>query len=265
MQRIQTIIAKEWAEVFKNRVVLMTVAVLPLVFTLMPLAILYTMRSGTAGGGDSTSVPPQFEQMCAQTVGATGSECVEIFIINQFLLLYMMMPLAIPVAIAAYSIVGEKTTRSLEPLLATPITTEELLAAKGLAAAIPAILATWGAFVIFVLGMPLVGAPPVVYRSLASPTWLVAIFVVGPLMAVLAVNFAIIVSSRVNDPRTAEQVSMVIIVPLLGLLFGQIAGVLVLSAQLMLGVAAGLAVLDVGMVYLGARLFQREAILTRWK
>jgi ABC-2 type transport system permease protein len=265
LKRILTIIDKEWAEVFKNRVVLMTIVVLPLVFTVLPLGILYATRSGALPGGSTTDLPPQFERMCAQAVGATGGECMQIFIVDEFLLLFMMMPLAIPVAIAAYSIVGEKTTRSLEPLLATPITTEELLAAKGLAAALPAILATWGAFALFVLGMPLVGATPAVYRSLFSPTWLVAVLLVGPLLAALAVNFAIIVSSRVSDPRTAEQVSMVIIVPLIAMLFGQVAGVLVLNAGLMLGVAGGLAVLDVGLIYLGGRWFQRETILTRWK
>jgi ABC-2 type transport system permease protein len=265
MKRIRTIIDKEWAEVFKNRVVLMTIVILPLVFTVMPLGILYATRTGAMPGGSSTDVPPQFEKMCAQTTGATGGECMQVFILNEFLLLYMMIPLAIPVAIAAYSIVGEKTTHSLEPLLATPITTEELLAGKGIAASLPAILATWGAFAIFVVGMPLVGVSPAVYRSLFSPTWLVAVLLVGPLLAALAVNFAIIVSSRVSDPRTAEQVSMVIIVPLLGLLFGQIAGVVVLNVQLMLGVAVALAVVDIALIYLGARWFQRETILTQWK
>ncbi len=263
MQRIRTIIAKEWREIFKNRVVLMTVAALPLVFTVMPLAILGA--TGGALGGDTTDVPATFEKMCAEVAGATGGECMQIFIVNECLLLYMMMPLAIPVAIAAYSIVGEKTTRSLEPLLATPITTEELLAGKGLAAALPAIAATWGAFAIFVLALPLVRATPAIYRNVFSPTWLIAILLVGPLMAVLAVNAAIIVSSRVSDPRTAEQVSMVVIVPLLGLLFGQIAGVLVLNTALIIGVAVVLAVVDVGMVYMGARLFQREVILTKWR
>ncbi len=265
LNRIQTIIAKEWQEVFKNRVVLMTVVALPLIFTVMPLAILAATGRGAVSGGSTTDVPPMFEKMCAEVSGATGGECVQIFIVNEFLLLYMMMPLAIPVAIAAYSIVGEKTTRSLEPLLATPITTEELLVGKGVAAAVPAIAATWAAFIIFVVGLPLVGAAPAIYRNIFSPTWLIAILLVGPLMAVLAVNAAIIVSSRVSDPRTAEQVSMVIIVPVLGLLFGQVAGVLVLNAALMTGVAVALVVVDVGMIYLGARLFQRETILTKWR
>jgi ABC-2 type transport system permease protein len=84
-------------------------------------------------------------------------------------------------------------------------------------------------------------------------------------MAIAAVNFAIMVSSRVNDPRVAEQMAAILIVPVLALLFGQVAGLVVINLQLMLIVIAALVVIDVGLVYLGARLFQRETILTRWK
>jgi hypothetical protein len=175
------------------------------------------------------------------------------------------MPLAIPITIAAYSIVGEKTTRSLEPLLATPITTEELLAGKGLAAVIPAIAATLLCFTIFVILAPVVGASKVLMGYILGPIWLLAILVVGPLMAVLGVIFALIVSSRVNDPRVAEQVSMVLIVPLLVVLFAQIGGLIVINIGLMAVTALLLLLIDIGLIYVGARLFQREAILTRWR
>ena len=98
-----------------------------------------------------------------------------------------------------------------------------------------------------------------------GPTWLLAVLLLGPLMAIAAVNFAIIVSSRVSDPRTAEQVSMVIIVPLMVVLFGQLAGVIILNPTFMLISIAVMLAADVGLVYLGARLFGREVILTRWK
>lgn len=261
MNRIQTIIDKEWAEVFKNRVVLMTIIALPVVFTILPLVILISLRSA-GDGGDVTDMPGQFLAVCGLM---TPSDCLQVYIVNQFLLMYMMMPLAIPIAIAAYSIVGEKTTRSLEPLLATPITTIELLVGKSLAAAIPAIAATWVCFAIFLLLVPITGASRAVQSYLMGSTWLLAILLVGPLMAILAVIFAIIVSSRVSDPRVAEQVSMVLIVPLLAVLFAQVAGVIVVNVQWMLITAAILMVVDAGMVWLGARLFQREAILTRWK
>lgn len=265
MHRIQTIIDKEWAEVFKNRVVLFTVSFLPLVFTVLPLVILYATNSGSEMLGDvpdSADMPPQFLKLCG-AISMTG--CMQIFIINQFMILFMLMPLIIPISIAAYSIVGEKATRSLEPLLATPITTQELLIGKSLAAIIPAVLATWGGFTLFVIGAPLVGAQPPVIRYLLSPMWLLAILVAGPLMSIIAVSFAIMVSSRVNDPRTAEQLSAVVIVPLLAIIFGQLGGVITLNLQFMLIAIVVIAVADVGLGYLAVRLFQREAILTRWK
>jgi ABC-2 type transport system permease protein len=261
IQRIRTVIDKEWAEVFKNRLVLFTVAFLPLLFTVLPLGVLYGTRAagGASGVGD---LPPQFLAICGNLA---AGDCMQFFILNEFMILFMIMPLIIPVSIASYSIVGEKTTRSLEPLLATPISTAELLVAKGLAATIPAVLATWAGFTIFILAAPLVGATAGVIRQLLNPIWFLAVFVIGPLIAILAVNFAVLVSSRVTDPRVAEQISAVIIVPLLGVLFGQIAGVIVLNLTFMLVAVVVLAIIDIGVAYLGARLFQRETILTKWK
>ena len=261
MNKIQVIIDKEWAEVFKNRLVLFTVIVLPLFFTAMPLVILYA-TSSNAGNSDVMDMPPQFARICGDLAGAA---CTQVFIVSQFMLLFMMLPLAIPVAISAYSIVGEKTTRCLEPLLATPITTIELIVGKGLAAAIPAIVATWGGFAIFAVGAWFIVTNPAVYARILDPMWLIAVIVVGPLMAVAAVNVSIIVSSRVSDPRTAEQVSMVVIVPLLGMFFGQMAGLFLLDTQLILATAVALALVDIGLVYLGVEMFQRETILTKWK
>lgn len=262
--RIRTIIDKEWAEVFKNRLVLLTVIALPLLFTVLPLGVLYGTRAtlGLGAGRDVSDLPPSFLKACGDL---PAFDCLQYYVLNQFLVLFMMMPLIIPTSIAAYSIVGEKTTRSLEPLLATPITTEELLLGKGLAAALPAIGASWLSFLLFVLGAPLAGAGAGVLARILSPTWLTAVFLIGPLMAVLAVNFAIMVSSRVSDPRAAEQITALLVLPLMLLIFGQIAGLFVINLPLMLAVAAGVAVLDVGAIYFGAQIFQRETILTKWK
>ncbi len=261
MNRIKTIIDKEWAEVFKNRMVIFTVILLPLIFTLIPLIFLSVFRS--EGGGGGTDMPASFAATCGAT--ATAADCLQIFVINEFLLFYMIIPIIIPITIAAYSIVGEKTTRSLEPLLATPISTTELLTGKGFAAAIPGILATWLSFAVFLIGASITKTSPGVMAYILSPTWLLAVIVAGPLMAILSVNFALFVSSRVNDPRVAEQISAVLVLPILLVLFGQIAGFVILNVSTMMLFIVVLALIDVGLVYLGARLFQRETILTRWK
>jgi ABC-2 type transport system permease protein len=262
MQKIWTIVDKEWAEVFKNRLVLFTVLLLPLLFTAMPLLILYSMGAGETGGSAVSQMPAEFTRLCGSV---RGMACVQVFIIYQFMLLFMIIPLAIPVAISAYSIVGEKTTHSLEPLLATPITTFELILGKALAAIIPAMVATWAAFVLFLIGARLLVSHPDVYARLLDPMWLLAVLVLGPLMATAAVNVSIIVSSRVSDPRAAEQLSMVLIVPLLGVFFGQVAGLILIDVTFVLLSIAVVLLADVGLVYLGVGLFQRETILTKWR
>ena len=154
MDKIKTIVRKEWAEVFKNRMVIFTVAFLPLLMTVIPLGIIYGTRgmaSTTARNSTSSALPTEMTQsMCPSELSST--DCLQVFMVSEFMMLFMLVPVAIPVTIAAYSIVGEKTTRSLEPLLATPVTTVELLIGKCLAAVIPAVLATYTAFGVFALG-----------------------------------------------------------------------------------------------------------------
>ena len=262
MNKIKTILIKEWAEVFKNRMVIFSVIFMPLLFTALPLIFLFATRD--AGMSEVTSeLPPQFAQMCAEEL--TGGQCFQVYMSSQMMLLFMMMPLIIPVNIAAYSIVGEKTTHSLEPLLATPITTAELVTGKNLAAAIPAVIATWLGFGVYAIGAWFLVQNVQMMRALFDPMWLIAVFIAGPLMAILSVNVSIMISSRVNDPRVAEQLSAVVIIPLLAVFFGQITGLFFINKTLVLLFSAALLLLDAGFVYLAVHLFQRETILTRWK
>lgn len=263
MNKIKTIVRKEWAEVFKNRMVLFTVAFLPLILTALPLGILVAIGGEADLQSATSDMPSQFSAFCPPEL--SGGDCFQVYLVSQFMIMFMLLPLAIPATIASYSIVGEKTTRSLEPLLATPITTAELLIGKSLAAALPAILATFAAFTIFAIGAWIIVPDRALFSALLDARWLLAVFLVGPLMAIMAVNVSVMVSSRVNDPRVAEQVSMVVIIPVMALFFGQLAGLFIINRQLILAVAAVLVVVDALLVYLAVRLFQREVILTRWK
>jgi ABC-2 type transport system permease protein len=265
MKHVWTIVDKEWAEVFQNRMVLFTMIIIPLIFIALPLLTLYFtgQEMGADVPGGVADVPAEFLSVCGSDMSA--GDCMQIYLVNMYLLLFMMMPVIIPVTIAAYSVVGEKTTHSLEPLLATPISTFELLAGKSLAAAIPAIVVGWISFGIFLLALPLIGVSRVVMGYIIGPTWLLGVLVAGPLMAIAAVNFSLFVSSRVNDPRVAEQISVLLIIPILGALFAQLAGVIVIDLFVMLSYIGAMALFDIGMIYLGVTIFQRENILTRWK
>ena len=264
MKKIWTLVRKEWAEVFKNRFVLFTVAFLPLLFTVLPLVILYFTGSGEDLGDAAmvSDLPLQFAQMCNEM---TGNECMQYFIVSQFMLLFMMVPMIVPITFASYSIVGEKSTRTLEPLLATPISTFELLLGKALAATLPAIAATWLSFFLYVIGTLILAVSPAVTAKLFDGLWLTAIFVVGPLLSIAGVSVAVMISSRVSDPRVAEQISTVFVLPIIGFFVGQSTGLIFINEQIILWMALGLVVLDSALFAFATHLFQRETILTRWK
>jgi ABC-2 type transport system permease protein len=79
------------------------------------------------------------------------------------------------------------------------------------------------------------------------------------------VSVAVMVSSRANDPRVAEQMSMLVVLPLLGLFLGQILGLVLINQTVILWMALALVVVDAGLVLFATHLFERETILTRWR
>jgi ABC-2 type transport system permease protein len=183
---------------------------------------------------------------------------------DQYMFYLLMIPMTLPVYIAAYSIIGEKETRSLEPLLATPISTAELLVGKTVAAATPAVLLAWLSFLLTALGMYII-ATPIVYAYLVRPVWTFSMALHAPLFALLSTSCGVIASSRLNDPRAAQQVTALFIVPVIALSMAVLMGRLFLSMQLLLWATALMVLVNVAVLWLAVRLFQRETILTRWK
>lgn len=264
--RILAVLGKELGELRHSRLILSTLVVPSLLYVALPLWLLQSGLLSGALGLDSLT-PRELEALrhsLPQLTGMPVGRVLEAFLVNQVLVLFMLAPLFIPLTIASYSIIGEKQLRSLEPLLATPIRTWELLVAKGLGAALPGLLVTWSSYFAFAVGArALVGEW--LYEFITTPTWLLAFGLVGPLFALLAVGIAVVGSSRTNDPRAAQQLGAVVILPVSGLLFAQVFGVVLLDVRLMLLVAFVALLADLGLLWLAVRLFDREAILTRWR
>jgi len=186
-------------------------------------------------------------------------------LMNAFSFLYVIGAALLPLGIASYSLVGEKVQKSLEPLLATPTTDEEILAGKSIAAFFPAIGANLIAAVIFTVLVDLF-----TYKTLNSlyfPNWNMAIilFLLAPLACILSVGYNVLISSRANDVRTAQQLGALIILPLGAVYLLTELRVLDLNTNTLLIVAASLAAVDVVVFFLAKATFQREEILTKWK
>ncbi len=258
--KIRAIIAREWAETLRNRMVLMSILLPPLLFIAIPSFLLRLSDMDTLS-------PDTLDSLYAlsPTLRAVNpQEATKLMLVNQFMLFFLMMPVFIPLTIAVQSIIGEKQSRTLEPLLATPVETWELLIGKSLAAAIPAIAITWGAFgIYFATTVPAVS--DTLREAMLHPKWFLAIVVVAPLLCMLGVAMAVLLSSRMNDTRAAQQFGVVIVIPIVGLSVAQTAGGIFLGVEQFVVGSLALALINAVMLYMAVKVFDRETILTRWK
>ena len=184
---------------------------------------------------------------------------------NMILMIFIIVPATLPTIIATYSIVGEKNNRSLEPLLATPTTDGELLAGKIFSSFIPSMVSTFLAFSLGVILLDIVLIPKVGYPLLPNLTWILSMLLLAPTACLMSILSCVLVSSKVSDVRAAQQLGGFIVMPVVVLMLGVVAGFIFLS-PIMIFIFSGLyGCIDVGLFYFARAIFNREKILTQWK
>jgi len=193
------------------------------------------------------------------------SAAVLTVLINGFSFFFVLEAAIVPTSIAAYSVVGERVERSLEPLLAAPVTDEEILLGKSLASLIPSILAIYIGAALYMLLINLVTADQLGYLYYPNALMLLMLGLLSPLACVLDIELNVIISAKCSDVRTAQQLGMLMIFP-----FGAIyalSGVnfVKLTIHNLLRFSIILLIADIIFFYVAKATFRREEILTKWK
>jgi ABC-2 type transport system permease protein len=263
-RRVGALLRKELLDALRNRAALFPVALVAAISVILPAIVVFAIPALTGRGLGDDLVMADLSRAATPDVTLSEDGQVQVFMFQQFLLLFLLTPISGAMALAAHAIVGEKQARTLEPLLATPITTVELLTAKVLGALIPTLLisvigltAYFGTIVAF--------AEPGVATAMMTARTLLLIAVVGPGAALGSLQLALLVSSRVSDARTAQQFGVLIILPLTALLVAQFAGAVWVSTAVIGLLGLGLIALWVVLLLLSVAIFDRERILTRWR
>jgi ABC-type transport system involved in multi-copper enzyme maturation permease subunit len=232
-RRVGAIFRKELRDFRRNRSIVASMAVVPLVFVTLPLIQIFALPA-------SASDPLR----------------------HAHVLLYMLgIPAIVPAFVAAYSVVGERQQGTLEPVLSTPIRREELLLGKALAALAPSVAIAYGVYA-FVLVCIVLFAQPVVASALLRGPDLLAQLLFTPLLAGWSIWVAIAISARSSDARVAQQLGALAGVPAVAVSTLMAYDVI----HPTLGLAVGLAVLLVVLDGLGWRIvsamFDRERLIT---
>lgn len=266
--RVRALVGKELSELARNKAALLPVLAVAMVSMVLPFFIGLAVPRIT---GDRLSSDADLVQALAKAgeelpgaLSLPDEAAVQAFVFHRFLTLLLLVPVTGAITFAGHSLVGEKIGRSLEPLLATPITTFELLIGKVVGALLPSLAVMVFTFAIYLAGIGVLAEPGVLAAMITSRT-LLLVFGLGPMASLVALQVGVLVSARVNDARTAQQFGALLILPLTGLFMAQMTGLFVLTAATMLLLLGGLAVLWLLLLRLGVAVFDRETILTRWR
>lgn len=231
-----------------------------LVIVILPKALGRTLDQSGEFAEQAANAAGQIPELA----GLSGDAMIQTFLFHQFSLLLLLVPIVSATALATHAVVGEKQARALEPLLATPISTLELLAAKALTPFLFALALTWSAVGLYLLGALAFGEPGV-WRAVVGVRLGIMFGLLGPLVELASLLVSVIVSSRASDPRSAQQLTALLILPITAVFVAQLAGVLVVGPAVMLLGSLACLILNAILLWIGVRVFQRETILTRWR
>jgi ABC-type Na+ efflux pump permease subunit len=236
------IAAKDLKIFVRKKNVLRSVVIFPLVVAIgLPLLIHFVR--GNRGGIPAGALPT---------------------LLNAFSFFFTIGAAYMPTTISAYSLVGEKVERSLEPLLATPITDGELLLGKSIAGFFPPIGALYIAAAVFMALMDLFTRSTLGYLFFPNWTLGIILLLLAPLSAILSVEMNVIISARVSDARSAQMFGALIIFPFAAIYVASELGILSLTHGVLFSIAAVVLVIDVILFFVSTKTFQRESILTKW-
>jgi ABC-2 type transport system ATP-binding protein len=177
--------------------------------------------------------------------------------------LFWVIPVALTPALAADSFVGERERASLEPLLATPIGTGQLLLGKLVASVIPATVGTWLGVLVFWAMTLLSGSPLYPRLLLADSDWVFSLVVVAPLVALFTASVAALISTRVTGYRVAYQLNGLVALPVVLLLIPATAFLFLITGAALAYIAVLIALVDIAVIAWSRRLFTRERLLSR--
>ena len=266
--RVRNILLKEWQVIFTDVNSTLIVTLLPLL--IVGQGVLYIWLAYRFGGEDliGSGLIQNAMNNLAQaipSVAELGSEDqLRVLLLSQFSFFLLLVPTMVAVSFATFSIVEEKLSGSLEPLLATPVRTGELLLGKALSGAVLALAATWICAGVFVGTTVALGWGNLLHLVL-SPAWFISLFLITPAVVVLSFVLGVIGSSRAKDSKSAQNWAVLLVLPVFALIAVQVTGVVWFGTLGAVGLALGIAALDVIMLWVAVRLFRRESIVVNWR
>lgn len=264
--RVLAVATREIAAIRRSRALWIPMLALPaIVFVALPLvvALLPQLLESELIESEAQSLIERLPPDWRARFAGQGLAAVTVELIARLALapLFVLVPVATASLVAAAAFAGERERGTLEPLLHAPVTDRELFTGKVLGALLPALFTCALGLVLVSVVLDVAAWPLIGHPLLPDPLWLAMTLVLAPAIATLAVLFTVFVSARVRGFQEANQLSVVLVLPIVGLMVGQLSGVVLLRAGVVLAFGLSLFVLDGALLWLLAGTTSRERLL----
>jgi len=267
---VMLIFRKDWREIRRNWQILLPMVAIPfLISVVLPTLIIVIpglSSTSTYPVEDATAMIRNLPSNVRQELAGMTPWQVLIYVMALYFFapFFLIIPIMASSVIASDSFAGEKERKTIEALLATPISDSELLLGKALVSFVLAMTVTVASFAIYAIVIDFFSFP-VFQGKLLFPniSWTILILGVAPTVALTGIGLTIMISARAKGFREAQQISGILLLPVLMMIFGQISGVIVFGPIVLLALVAIFALVDLFVFYLGVKLFRRERILSR--
>ena len=248
---------KDLSEVSRNWEVMAPMILVPAILTVIIPVMVTRVPDSMSGSGNANLMDTIFTNL-PEAVRDTlsplpeGLQMTYIMLVYFFAPFFLVIPLMVSSVISSDSFAGEKERKTIEALLAAPFTDGELLMGKVLVSFTPAMGVTLLGFALYTAVVDALTVGRFGFLLLPNLTWLVMILFLAPAVSLLGIGATVIISSRVKGFRESQQLSALMVVPVLALLFGQAAGFIIMGPGTLLALTGLVFVADAALFWWGS-------------
>ncbi|MDG0843978.1 ABC transporter permease [Staphylococcus equorum] len=265
-KNVMNIVLKDLLEIKNDKGTIASLLIVPFIFSVfLPLIVII---------GGSNNVMVNFiggvkiftEQLPSNFIPLDlneGQVMIYAILMYFFAPLFLLIPVMISTILSTSSFTGEKERKTIEGLLYTPITNKELMLGKILASAIPSIIITWASIIVYGTIIDIYSINVLGEMIFPNLNWIIISILLAPLVTFLSISLVVSISHRVKTTKSAQSISMVLILPIIGFIVSQASGIILFGTTISLILALIFIILDIILYLMISKTFNRDKFITK--
>ncbi|MHA2358598.1 MAG: ABC transporter permease subunit [Candidatus Heimdallarchaeaceae archaeon] len=266
--RVFAMVKKDLREFVKSKYVLSVIIFMPLFFallfpfsTVVPIAQLDP--SEFQDGEYGAFVNNLFSKTIDNWESLNPQAQTLIIISYGMFVAVLLLPIIIPAVTASESIVGEKERKTMEAILASPMSESEIVLSKIISSFVPSIIGTLFSAIAYMIFIDILLYPHIGFILFPDLLSMVLVFIFSPMISIISVELMIMISTRVTSVRDAYQIGSLVVLPLIMLVAAEMFGMLLNSLATLFG-GIGILVIIIAILFrFASAIFDRERAIVK--